>query len=87
MALRPQVLRAYRDLLRTIHVVFRADSTAVRHCKGEARKGFSQHIAESDPTRIQKLIVEAADATEFLRQHIAQAALNQQGRYGAFGPR
>ncbi len=83
-ALRPQVLRGYRALLRSIDTVFRADAAAVLHCRGEARKAFRLNAAVplSDTARIQALVDEAREATDFLHQNIAQARVNAAGRYG-----
>ena len=82
MSLRSSVLSGYRDLLHTIRVVFGADRAAVLHCTREARVAFQQNRLISDPTKIQQMVSEISDARDFLRSNIAQARLNDAGRYG-----
>lgn len=81
-ALRPQVLSGYRELLRAIHNTFRADTRAIIQCTGEARKAFRANVSERDQDKIKRMVADAHEAASFLRQHIAQAKLNDAGRYG-----
>lgn len=82
-AARRSVLGGYRGLLLTIRTVFGADRAAVVHCTNEARKAVRSNAAESDPAKIAQLVKDMSEAAEFLRTSIAQAQLNDSGRYGA----
>lgn len=55
---------------------------AISHCTTQARTAFRENALESDPSRIKQMLADAAEAADFLRQHIAQARLNDAGRYG-----
>lgn len=61
--------------------VFRGDATALSTCRTEARAQFRRNASVADPKQIQKLIADANDAADFLRNSIVQAKLNEAGRY------
>ena len=81
MATRSRALSSYRTLLRSIRVVFGADASALRKCRADARGAFALNAGERDAATIERQIADAAEASDFIRQHIAQAKLNQHGRY------
>lgn len=72
---------SYRTLLRTISHVFTGDAKALQTGRLSARQGFRANAAVHDPDAIAKLVDEARDATEFLREHIVQAKINNEGNY------
>lgn len=71
----------YRTLLRAIGTVFRGDLHAMSACKGQARAAFMQQANVADPELIKKLLADADEAVEFLVHNVAQAKLNDSGRY------
>lgn len=81
MALRLQSLSSYRQLLRSINRVFRADAPALRRTRELAGQAFRQHAGETDVAVIRKLVDDAKEAASFLAQNVAQAKLNDDGHY------
>ncbi|RYG50504.1 hypothetical protein EON67_05160 [archaeon] len=82
MALRPQVLSGYRGLLRAIGTVFRGDEIALAHCRRTARAAVMSNATEADAAKLAGMVKELGEATEFLTMNVAQAKLNDAGRYG-----
>mmetsp|Transcript_1520 Transcript_1520/g.3334 ORF Transcript_1520/g.3334 Transcript_1520/m.3334 type:complete len:105 (-) Transcript_1520:89-403(-) len=74
-------LGAYRRLLRAATATFRNDPTALTAAKGEIRNKFDDSKEETDGEKLKSLVSEAYDAADFIRQHVVQAALNEEGNY------
>ena len=79
MALRPAA--AYRSLLRVVRETFQGDALALRKCYAEAAKQFRANAGERDSARIARMVADAVDAADFLRESVVQASLNEQGNY------
>jgi complex III assembly factor LYRM7 len=79
-AARP-VSASFRALLRAVKDTFKGDLQALRTCRAEARKQYRAHASERDGARIERLVADAQDAAQFLRESVVQAQLNEQGNY------
>jgi len=75
------VVASFRALLRVVKETFKGDAQALRTCRVEARNQYLKHAGERDATRIARLVADAVDAAQFLRESVVQAALNEQGNY------
>jgi complex III assembly factor LYRM7 len=72
---------SYRTLLRVVRDTFKGDSLALRKCRAEARAQFRANAGERDSGRIARMVADALDAAQFLRESVVQAQLNAQGNY------
>ena len=82
MAAAPRpVVASFRALLRVVRETFRGDAQALRTCRAEARKQYLAHAGERDGARVARLVADAHDAAQFLRDSVVQAQLNDQGNY------
>jgi hypothetical protein len=80
--LRRGVLSGYKALIGTIRQTFRGDTAALAHGRSTAKAAFLQNAYERDAVKVQQMIEDIHEAREFLTLHIAQAKLNEAGRYG-----
>lgn len=72
---------AFRVLLRAVQDTFKGDAAALQKCRVEARKQFRANGGERDAARVSKLVADALDAANFIRESVVQAKLNEQGQY------
>lgn len=79
-AARP-VVSSFRVLLRVVNETFAGDLKAIQTCRREAFKQYRANAGERDAARIQKMVADALDAAQFLRESVVQAKLNEQGNY------
>ena len=78
------VARSFRVLLRTVRETFAGDAVALAKSRAAVREQFRAHARERDAAKIARLVADAHDAANFLRESIVQAKLNKDGsRYGA----
>jgi hypothetical protein len=75
-------LAAYRALLRAQRDLFVNDSAALTSAHAETRAAFLAQ-ADAQPADVPALVEDAFEASQFIRQNVAQAKLNERGNYGA----
>ena len=67
--------------MRVVGETFKGDQQALQRCRAEARKQFRANAGERDSARIARMVEDALDAANFLRESVVQAQLNAQGNY------
>jgi complex III assembly factor LYRM7 len=72
---------SFRAVLRAVRDTFKGDARALATCRAEARKQFRANAGERDAARVAKMVADALDAAQFLRDSVVQAALNDKGNY------
>ena len=72
-----------RALLRSVRETVPGDAAALATSRAEVRRHFLLHEREADAAAVARLVADAHDAANFLRESIVQARLNTRGRYGA----
>ena len=75
-------LAAYRALLRAQRDLFVNDSAALTSAHAETRAAFLAQ-ADAQPADVPALVEDAFEASQFIRQNVAQAQMNERGNYGA----
>ena len=78
-------LAAYRALLRAQRDLFVNDGAALAAAHAETRSAFLAQ-ANAKPGDVPALVEDAFEASQFIRQNVAQAKLNDRGNYGARPP-
>ncbi|WZN58949.1 mitochondrial zinc maintenance protein [Chloropicon roscoffensis] len=78
---RQTALGAYRLLLRSVAQTFKGDESTLLAAKKEIRQKFEDSRGMSDEKARSDLIYEAYDAAEFIKTHVVQAELNEEGHY------
>ncbi|XP_047159448.1 mitochondrial zinc maintenance protein 1, mitochondrial [Vigna umbellata] len=73
---RREVLSAYRALLKATRKTFSGDTVMLKQSALEVRKNFEENRNVSSEAEIQKLLEEAAEASDFITNTIVQAQLN-----------
>ncbi|XP_004495958.1 mitochondrial zinc maintenance protein 1, mitochondrial [Cicer arietinum] len=73
---REKVLSAYRALLKATRKSFAGDTLMLKGSAVEVRKKFEENKNVTSETEIQKLLEEAAEASDFITTMIVQAQLN-----------
>ncbi|KOM34912.1 hypothetical protein LR48_Vigan02g106200 [Vigna angularis] len=80
---RREVLSSYRALLKATRKTFSGDTMMLKESALEVRKKFEENRNVSSEAEIQKLLEEAAEASDFITNMIVQAQLNTDaGSYG-----
>ena len=78
---RGEVLSAYRALLKAARKTFAGDSLMLKESAVEVRKKFEEN--RNVASEIQRLLLEAGEASHFITNMIVQAKLNSStGSYG-----
>jgi len=77
MADRVGILRTYRQLLKTSNTLFGSHLVAKNAAKLKIRDSFKSHTQEKDQTKVQSLLKEAKDLTDFLKKNIVQGVYNE----------
>lgn len=78
-------LAAYRALLRAQRDLFVNDGAALAAAHAETRSAFLAQ-ANAKPGDVPALVEDAFEASQFIRQNVAQAQLNERGNYGMRPP-
>ncbi|XP_020225201.1 mitochondrial zinc maintenance protein 1, mitochondrial [Cajanus cajan] len=73
---RGKVLSAYRALLKATRKTFSGDTMMLKESAVEVRKKFEENKNVSSDAEIQKLLLEAEEASHFITNMIVQAQLN-----------
>nr|ACU13281.1 unknown [Glycine max] len=73
---RGQVLSAYRALLKATRKSFSGDTMMLKESALEVRNKFEENKSVSSQAEIQKLLLEAEEASHFITAMIVQAQLN-----------
>ncbi|KAG4995845.1 hypothetical protein AAZX31_10G018500 [Glycine max] len=73
---RGQVLSAYRALLKATRKTFSGDTMMLKESAVEVRKKFEENKNVSSEAEIQKLLLEAEEASHFITNMLVQAQLN-----------
>ncbi|KAG5061911.1 hypothetical protein JHK85_003094 [Glycine max] len=73
---RGQVLSAYRALLKATRKSFSGDTMMLKESALEVRNKFEENKSVSSQAEIQKLLLEAEEASHFITTMIVQAQLN-----------
>ncbi|KAG2402916.1 uncharacterized protein HKW66_Vig0248150 [Vigna angularis] len=73
---RREVLSSYRALLKATRKTFSGDTMMLKESALEVRKKFEENRNVSSEAEIQKLLEEAAEASDFITNMIVQAQLN-----------
>ena len=80
---RGEVLSAYRALLKAARKTFAGDSLMLKESAVEVRKKFEENRNVASESEIQRLLLEAGEASHFITNMIVQAKLNSStGSYG-----
>jgi len=74
---RQTAIGAYRLLLRTVATTFKGDDLTLLAAKKEIRQKFEDNRDNSGT----ELVSEAYDAAEFIKTHVVQAEMNEEGNY------
>jgi complex III assembly factor LYRM7 len=83
MALRVQVLRGYRGLLRAARVAFQSDNRTLVAFQQQLRQRFEQDRSIGEEEAKLRLR-EMKDVEEFMRSNLVQGRLNHRGNFGAY---
>lgn len=81
-AVRTQVLRGYKELLKTQGIVFGTDISTKKTARIKTREIFKENKMENDPQKIEEMLTNLQDAIEFLKANVIQAVVNERGNYG-----
>lgn len=81
MQLRSAALAGYRNMLRTIHQVFKGDGYAIKQTTAQLRTQVVANRAVSDASEIERMVADMRDASDFLKTYIAQGKLNDRGNF------
>eukprot|EP00695_Tsukubamonas_globosa_P000126 TRINITY_DN1097_c0_g1_i1.p1 TRINITY_DN1097_c0_g1~~TRINITY_DN1097_c0_g1_i1.p1 ORF type:complete len:159 (-),score=47.05 TRINITY_DN1097_c0_g1_i1:21-452(-) len=81
MALRSQVLSAYKGLLRAKNTAFKGDFDMLSAAGSQIRSEFNANRNTNNPDEIQQLLQVAREAKDFISQAIVQGVMNEQGAY------
>lgn len=79
--MRTEVLKAYRELLKTTRKSFAGDTQMLKASAMEVRTRFEENRNVTSETDIQRHIDEAHEASHFISTMIVQAKLNDHGGY------
>ncbi|GKE36419.1 mitochondrial zinc maintenance protein 1, mitochondrial [Tanacetum coccineum] len=82
MALRTEAITAYRSILKATRKSFAGDTVMLEGSAAEVRKKFEENKHVTNEPEIRKLLDEAREASDFIRNMIVQAKLNERGGYG-----
>eukprot|EP00899_Mesostigma_viride_P027999 jgi/Mesvir1/8384/Mv12629-RA.1 len=72
---------AFRGLLRAQKIAFKKDVVMQNAATAEIRRHFDESRNETDAAKVSGLLAQAAEAAEFLKSNVIQAALNERGNY------
>jgi len=84
--LRHRVLCSYLRLRRATVRLFSRDDQALAASRERTRSEFLKHRDVRDPAQIERLLQQAAEASEFIRKSIVQAELTSRGTWRASLP-
>ena len=83
MALRSEVLRCYKTLLRSSQNVFKDDSKFLERAREEIRNGFVKNRDVTNPAEVTKLVKFGEEVKTELEQSVFRVEKNEAtGRYG-----
>lgn len=74
-------IRAFRIIMRAQRAAFRGDAHAQGIAVREIRAKFDEHRHVAATEEVARLAAEAEEAAEFLRLHVVQAELTEEGNY------
>lgn len=77
-----EALRAYRSVLKATHKAFAGDTFMLQQSAAEVRKKFEENRHVTSEADIQRLLDDAADASEFISTMIVQAKATPSGAFG-----
>ena len=72
---------AYRTLLRSVASTFKGDDMTLVAARKEIRQKFDDNRNMGSGEALSDLINEAYDAADFIKSHVVQAEMNEQGHY------